>query len=163
MALDGKIAIITGPPNLPAARARYQAWLDVVTPLGIDPRSYSTEAEFSRSGGHQAIQHLLDQGCDATAIFVSTDTQAIGALNAIHQAGLRVPEDIALVSFDGTQEAEFSSPPLTVIRQPLDTMASTALTLLLDEQSRTAGIHRVVPHELIIRASCGSPSRAHPS
>ena len=55
-----------------------------------------------------------------TAIFASSDLQAIGVLRAIHEAGLRVPEDVAVVGFDGTAETEYSWPPLTVVRQPLE-------------------------------------------
>lgn len=150
-----RIAYIGGTPNLPAARARRRAWADVVAALGSDLTELAEEGAFSRAGGYRAAKSLLARRTGATALFVATDTQSVGALRALNEAGLRVPDDVAMLSFDGTEEAEFSSPPLSVIRQPLDTMASTALDLLLDPDARAGGIHRVVPHQLILRASCG--------
>lgn len=150
-----RIAFIGGTPNLPAARARRRAWADVVADTGSDPEQLAVEGAFSRAGGYRAARELLSRPSRPTALFVATDTQSVGALRALNEAGLRVPDDLAMLSFDGTEEAEFSSPPLSVIRQPLDTMASTALDLLIDAGERAHGIHRVVPHQLILRASCG--------
>jgi len=150
-----RIAYLGGPADLPAARARRRAWMDVVAPLGVSVDDLAVEGEFSRAGGYRAAKELLTRNTGSTALFVSTDTQSVGALRALGEAGMRVPEDLAMLSFDGTQEAEFSSPPLSVIRQPLETMAATAVGLLLNGDARSDGIHRVVPHQLLLRASCG--------
>ena len=88
-----------------------------------------------------------------TAIFVSSDLQAVGLLRAAHERGLRVPQDLAVVAFDGTKESEFCWPPLTVVAQPIDKMARRAVGLVLDE-SRTASYEKFVG-ELVIRKSCG--------
>ncbi len=149
-----RIALIGGPNDQPAARARQRAWAEVAAPEeGLD--RFVIEGEYSRHGGYRAARELLERGLDATAVFVAADIQAVGALRAFAEAGVRVPEDLAVLSFDGTQESEFSGPPLSVIRQPLETMASTALDLLLDAEARSAGVHRIVPHELVVRESCG--------
>ena len=88
-----------------------------------------------------------------TAIFASSDLQAVGLLRAAHERGLRVPEDLAVVAFDGTKESEFCWPPLTVVAQPIAEMARTAVRLVLDE-SRPESYEQFVG-ELVIRQSCG--------
>ena len=90
-----------------------------------------------------------------TAIFASSDLQAVGLLRAAHERGLRVPEDLAVTAFDGTKESEFSWPPLTVVAQPIQEMARTAVQLVLDEQ-RPEG-YTSFDGELVIRQSCGCP------
>jgi len=88
-----------------------------------------------------------------TAIFASSDLQAVGLLRAAHERGLRVPEDLAVVAFDGTKESEFCWPPLTVVAQPIAEMARTAVRLVLDED-RPESYEQFVG-ELLIRQSCG--------
>ena len=77
----------------------------------------------------------------------------MGLLRAAHERGLRVPEDLAVVAFDGTKESEFCWPPLTVVAQPIDEMARAAVRLVLDE-SRPAP-YETFAGELVIRQSCG--------
>jgi len=149
-----RIALIAGPHDSPAARARRRAWTELVAPAigagALD--ALVATAEYRREGGYRAALELLDRGGAPTAVFVSADVQAIGALRAFAERGVRVPHELAVLSFDGTSEAEFTSPPLSVIHQPLDAIAEAALGLLLD--GATPG-HVVVPHRLLARASCG--------
>jgi LacI family transcriptional regulator len=108
---------------------------------------------FSRIGGYDAGRQLLAATNRPTAIFVSSDLQAIGVLRAIHEAGLRIPEDVAVVAFDGTAETEYSWPPLTVVRQPLEQLAREAVRRLIDGEDAVEAI--AYPAELIVRRSCG--------
>lgn len=94
-----------------------------------------------------------------TAIFTSSDFEAIGALLAIRSAGLRVPDDIALVSFDGTAETEFTHPRLTTVRQPTEKLAAAAVAAALSTGSGDAGPEVIAP-ELIVRESCGCTAEA---
>ncbi|MEU4190502.1 LacI family DNA-binding transcriptional regulator [Kribbella sp. NPDC026611] len=112
-------------------------------------------AAFSREGGFDAMRQLLAATPRPAAVFASSDLQAVGALKAIHEAGLRIPEDVALVAFDGTAETEFSWPPMTVVRQPLERMAGEAVRRLVEGESKTSAI--TFPTELIKRRSCGCP------
>ena len=73
----------------------------------------------------------------------------------MHEAGVRVPEDLAIVSFDGSEDAEFSWPPLTTVSQPIDEMARAAVAALVDDAAEKH--HRVFTPTLIRRASCGCP------
>ena len=91
------------------------------------------------------------------AMFVHSDEQAIGILHAAAEAGVRVPEDIALVSFDGIREAGIISPGLTTVQQPIARAGSLAVDLLLRAKPGEAMElqSEMLPVELIIRHSCG--------
>jgi LacI family transcriptional regulator, galactose operon repressor len=109
--------------------------------------------EWTREGGYEGGHRLLNTSRPPTAIFASSDLEAIGLLRAAHERGLRVPEDLAVISFDGTKESEFSWPPLTVVAQPIREMASMAIELLMDEQ-RPEG-YTSFDGRLVVRRSCG--------
>ena len=109
--------------------------------------------DWSREGGYEAGHRLLSSSNPPTAIFASSDLQAVGLLRAAHERGLRVPEDLAVIGFDGTKESEFCWPPLTVVAQPIQEMARTAVQLVLDDQ-RPQG-HTSFAGELVLRQSCG--------
>jgi LacI family transcriptional regulator len=92
------------------------------------------------------------------AVFAAGDTTAQGALQAIQEAGLRVPDDIAIVGFDDLDIATQMTPKLTTIRQPVQQKGATAASLLIDKiEERANGPQRVLlPTELVIRQSCGA-------
>jgi len=108
-------------------------------------------ATFSREGGYRAAQTLLES--QPTAIFASSDLQAIGVLRALHEAGVDVPGDVAVAAFDGTPETEYTWPPLTVVRQPVEQLAREAVRRLIEGEESTEAL--TVPTELILRRSCG--------
>ncbi|GAA1680099.1 LacI family DNA-binding transcriptional regulator [Kribbella yunnanensis] len=107
---------------------------------------------FSREGGYDAGRWLVGLGERPTAVFASSDLQAIGLLRAVREAGLRVPEDLAVVAFDGTPEAEWCWPGLTVVRQPVERMAAEVVRQLVEG---TDGEATACPTELVVRKSCG--------
>ncbi|TDD40957.1 LacI family transcriptional regulator, partial [Kribbella antibiotica] len=110
------------------------------------------KVRFSRAGGYAAGLELVGMAPRPTAVFVSSDLQAVGVLRALREAGLRVPEDMAVVAFDGTAESEWCWPPLTVVRQPLERMAEEVVRQLIEGP---AGSPAAYPAELVIRRSCG--------
>ena len=148
------IGCIAGPEGLPSAAARRAGWRDAMVAAGPVPENLATAAPFSRAGGYVAARRLLVTRTRPTALFASSDVQAVGALHAVHELGLRVPEDLALVSFDGTEEAEFATPPLTVVQQPVRHIADAVLDLLACRPGHPAG-HVMLDYELIARQSCG--------
>ncbi|WP_329004010.1 LacI family transcriptional regulator [Kribbella sp. NBC_00709] len=131
---------------------RELGWQDALEAGGLElgPIARTT---FSRAGGRAAANTLLEATNRPTAIFASSDLQAVGVLTALREAGLRVPEDIAVVAFDGTAETEYTWPPLTVVRQPLEQMAQAAVSRLIDGEAAVEAI--TFPTELIVRKSCG--------
>lgn len=135
-----------------SADPRERGWLDALREGGR-PDGPVVRVDWSREGGHAGGARLLNTATPPTAIFASSDLQAIGLLRAAYERGLRIPEDLAVIAFDGTKESEFCWPPLTVLAQPLQQMADAAVALILD---RDRGDEHV-PFEprLIVRRSCG--------
>lgn len=151
------IGCVRGPTGIAAAEERVAGWRSALRSAKLPhPRNLVVAGEFTREGGYRATLELLAGSPAPTAVFVSSDVQAIGALSAVREAGLRVPSDVAVVSFDGTDESAFTDPPLTAIREPLADMAAKALSLLLDGDC--SGDH-LLPVELVTRASCGCDTR----
>jgi LacI family transcriptional regulator len=110
-------------------------------------------APFTRVGGYHAGLRLLQGPEPPTAVVTGSDLQAVGLLRAARELRLRIPDDVALASFDGTEEASFTGPPLTTSRQPIDAMAEAAVTAVLAPGPPDG--HQVFGTELIIGESCG--------
>lgn len=115
---------------------------------------------FDRDGGYSTGLELLDRTDRPTAVVTSSDLQAIGALKAARTLGIRVPEDVAIVSFDGTEETRYSAPPLTTVRQPVSAMAAATITQVVSDG---APGHEVFPMDLVVRRSCGCPGEERQS
>jgi LacI family transcriptional regulator len=107
---------------------------------------------FTVDGGYTAARTLLSGPERPSAVLAASDLQAYGVMHAIRDAGLRIPDDIAVVSFDGTTLSAHTWPPLTVVRQPLHAMAEAALTQVLDGGPP---LHTDFDMDLVIRSSCG--------
>jgi LacI family transcriptional regulator len=103
-------------------------------------------------------RRMLGRACPPTAIFAASDLLGLGVLRAAHELGVGVPDDLAVVCFDGTSETEFSWPPLTAVRQPLAEMTSAAVNQLLDGSAVRTSEHQMFKMTLIIRRSCGCTS-----
>ncbi len=110
---------------------------------------------FTREGGYRAGQELLARAERPTAVFVSSDQQSAGLLCALHEAGLRLPEDLAVFSFDGAPESEFTWPRLSTVAQPITNLAQAALDALLTPEPGQETQTNIFPTELVLRTSCG--------
>ena len=152
------IACVAGPVWLPAAQQRRTGWAQALAEAGLhaDTEQVAHE-EFTAAGGARAVRTLLDRPDRPTAVFVSSDVQALGVLSACNQLGVHVPRDLAVVSFDGSDAAAYSNPPLTCVRQPVEELARRAVSHLLDKvtEPRTPSAHHTLEAELVVRASCG--------
>jgi LacI family transcriptional regulator len=152
-----RVATITGPHNMIAGLDRRDGYLAALRDRGLvaEP-ALMREGDFTEAGGYHQAQRLLPAHPDA--IFAASDTMARGAMRALREAGVRVPEDVAVVGFDDLPFAAHTDPPLTTVRQPVlrtGQLAVEGLLEILKEPSPQP--HRVVlPTELVIRASCGS-------
>ena len=157
-----RIGYIGGPRDVPVSRARYRGWRDVMVENSPDTdlESLVINPPFSRAGGAAGATELLSRELPPTALFIASDLQAMGSLYACAVMGLIVPDDVALISFDGTQETEYSVPPLTVVKQPVGELARTAVARVL-ATDRTAGASRtIIPHSIVLRRSCGCEAPA---
>jgi DNA-binding LacI/PurR family transcriptional regulator len=104
------------------------------------------------------MNSLLNNGASPTAAFVASDVVAIGAMTAIREHGLRIPQDIALVGFDDIPFAHFVDPPLTTVHIPAIDLACKASEVLLQLIRREFPEERqiLLPASLVVRRSCGA-------
>jgi LacI family transcriptional regulator len=154
-----RIGAITGPLQMEAAIARRNGYKQALLEAGIPINpTLIAHGDFTQESGYRAMQRLLLTEPRPTAVFAASDLMADGALRAIREAGLVVPDDLALVGFDDSPLAQYSNPPLTSIRQPLAEMGSTAVQTLIDQirnpDRPTTQLY--LPTTLIIRRSCGA-------
>ena len=148
------IGIVTG-PQLEQQRvdSRRSGWLRALASAGMKPGPV-IETDFTRQGGYQGMGRRLRSGPPPRAIFAASDLLAVGALRALHEAELSVPEDVAVVSFDGSAESDFSRPRLTSLRQPINEIAELAVAQALGSGTTVASRRRI-RGTLVVRESCG--------
>jgi DNA-binding LacI/PurR family transcriptional regulator len=151
-----RIAFISGPDLLASARERRDAFLRRLE----DPRSGPRrdipieEGNHKVDGGLEAMLRLLQRSPRPTAVIASNDLTAIGAMRAIRQWGLRVPEDISVVGFDDIQMAEFTEPPLTTVRLLRTEVARLACDALMQSiATHGAGVEFCMSTVLVVRCS----------
>jgi len=151
------IAFISGPPALHSARTRREAFLSKLNSAGrTRSEPIVVEGDHTVDGGLAAMQTLLAQNPRCSAVIGSNDLSAIGALRAIHRAGLRIPEDISLVGFDDIHLADFTEPPLTTIRLSRTDVAMRAISWLIaeiEEREPPAKLTSPIETHLVIRQS----------
>jgi DNA-binding LacI/PurR family transcriptional regulator len=149
-----KIAHIAGNQDWLAANRRKSGYLTTMAKHSFKTIAI-TQGDWTPKSGYEAAQLLLE-GEKFTAIFVANDAMAIGALRALSEDGLRVPEDVSLVSVDDSAESEYMQPALTSVRQQFDLVGAALLTKLLNqiEGVSTSGPKRkLIPGILTSRES----------
>ncbi len=149
-----RIAAIPPSLNLINGQWRYATWKETLQQHGLEPGP-SHEAKYTFRSGYEAMQHILATGSTFTAVLVGSDTMALGALRALHEHGLRIPEDVSVLSFDNAELAAFTEPALTTVNfdfREQDRMAVTYLVEIL--QNPDMKLHqRVLLPDLVIRES----------
>ncbi|WP_396129188.1 LacI family DNA-binding transcriptional regulator [Exiguobacterium mexicanum] len=152
------IAHIAGDSSIDAGAARVKGYELAMHALDlpIQPGYLVNAGFFSVEEGKQAMEQLLQLSSPPTAVFVAGDQMAIGAIEAVHEHGLRVPEDISVIGYDDIEMIKYITPKLTTIRQDTDEIGEAAAELLIEQMTakerRTE--RRVIPVRLIERASC---------
>lgn len=124
-------------------------------------KDWIVPGDFTEVSGYFATQQILAAEPRPTAIFAANDSMAVGALSALRDAGLRVPEDVAVVGFDDIPIAEYVSPSLSTVRVSIATLGTRAAERLfasIKAHNKTERKHEVLPTELVIRRSCGASS-----
>ena len=134
-----RIACITGPLDKKPARLRLEGCLVAMARAGLPvPDGYQITGDFEFSGGYEAMQTLLQKAERPQAVFIGNDAMAVGAYQALYQAGLRVPDDIAIVGYDDIELARYMTPPLTTIHQPKDELGELAIDVLIHRMAQPA-------------------------
>ena len=152
-----RIAMLTGPSDWNSARDRREGYIQALQANGVSPDpELIIEAAWLHRDGYLGMQMLLEKKVPFSAVFAQNDRLARGAISALHQAGLRVPEDVSVIGYDDVPEAEFSDPPLTTIRQPMKEIGQAATRLLIQmiENPETSPTQVLFDTELVVRSSC---------
>lgn len=152
-----EIAVIGGDRAVSdPARLRYEGCLKAFQTHSIpfDPRLDYESVRFSFADGYKAAKSLLARGRTFTALFAMSDVMAIGAIRALRDSGLRVPEDVSVMGFDGLTIGQYTVPTLTTIRQSVPELAERSIRMLLENiHSPSAPRHEIVPVSLEKRES----------
>ncbi|WP_344124956.1 LacI family DNA-binding transcriptional regulator [Luedemannella flava] len=158
-----RIGLIAGPTHALASRARldgYRAALDAAG-VPIDP-GLIRQGDFQISSGVENARHLLGLPNPPTAIFASSDRDAIGIYQVAYELGIRIPKDLSVVGFDDIPPASWLTPPLTTVRQPLADMAGAAVDLVVDlaRGKQPSRREATFSADLMVRGSTGAPRTA---
>ena len=157
-----RIAAITGPEDMMCSLARLDGYRSAMNSAGLPiDEDLLAFGNFQVDGGRDRAKVLLAMDDRPTAIFAGSDLQALGVLDAARAAGLRVPQDLSVVGYDDLQLAQWSSPALTTVHQPLTRMAEEAARLVIRmSEEELESIPRMdLATRLVIRestAACGS-------
>lgn len=159
-----RIATIAGPERTAWGTDRLDGYKQALVENGIsvDPALiFRVEDNFGQRNGYECMKMLLGVHTPPEAMFVASDLMALGAARAIHEANLRIPEDIALVCFDQFVADSFEL-GLTTMLQPFNEMASTAVDLLISQIDNPGQVpvQKVLPLQLVVRESCGAAQSA---
>ena len=152
-----RFAIIGGDREVSdTTKLRYEGCLEAFAAHGIvfDPQLDYENARFSYEGGYQAACNLLDRGRDFTALFAMSDVMAIGAIRALNDRGIHVPEHVSVMGFDGLQVGEFIQPRLSTVCQDPQELAARSVDILLENiKNPQSPRYETVPVQIQLRES----------
>ncbi|MEV0196278.1 LacI family DNA-binding transcriptional regulator [Nonomuraea sp. NPDC050691] len=154
--------VVSGPEEFGCTQERLAGFLDAYSEAGITiDDSHVVPGEFTFDDGRDAVRRALAGGARFDAIFAHNDLLAAGALVALREAGLRVPDDVAVVGFDDVDVASYTDPALTTVRQPLREMGEAAARLLLDHVggSPSPTLSRTIATTLVVRGSTSATGK----
>jgi LacI family transcriptional regulator len=161
-----RIAHVAGPLEWREARDRRDGWLAALTDAGLEPGPVAV-ATWSSAGGASAAAQILDTGPEIDGLFAASDQIALGALHVANARGIAIPDQLAVVGFDGWPEAAHFTPSLTTIRQPLNELGKLAvreLVTALDAEPGAYGPHAIqLPVELLPGDSAPLPGADSPT
>jgi DNA-binding LacI/PurR family transcriptional regulator len=129
--------------------------MDALTACGLSPADSCEAAEWMPRDGYQAANQLLNHGTRFSGLIISNDYLALGAMLALNERGLRIPEDISIVGFDDAPESAYYLPPLTTIRQDYEALGMESIHYLVEliNNQEASICQRVLVPQLIIRQS----------
>jgi LacI family transcriptional regulator len=143
-----KIAFVGGPTDTSSNEERFHGYTEALEAAGIEARpAYIVGGDFKRESGYQATKGLLQLESRPDAIFAANDLLALGAIQAIREQGLRLPEDIAVMGFDDIEFAALPEIQLTTVTQPKYEMGKLALQTLVTQMK---GAERVVARKIML-------------
>ncbi|SMB97711.1 LacI family DNA-binding transcriptional regulator [Deinococcus hopiensis] len=155
-----RIALLSGPQRWYDARLRLDGWTEALNGAGLAPVSI-LEGDWSAVSGFGLTQELLAARIPFTGLLVGNDQMALGALWALHEREISVPDDVSIVGYDDIPESRFFHPPLTTVRQDFATLGALSLAALLRavESPNSHANPQVLKPELVIRRSTAVAAR----
>ena len=149
-----RIGLVGAPINTTAGLDRLNGFVEglALSGMALNP-TLRVDGDFSEASGYTAMRNLIPK--QPEAVFVASDNMAVGALRALREAGIKVPEDMAIMGFDGLPSSETATPALTTIKQPVTATGARAVHILNDLVTgvATAPVAELMPVELVIRES----------
>ena len=153
------VGLVNGPDHFGVVRERESGYRLALRAAGIEPRpAWMSSGDFRIEGGYEAARAILSQPERPRALFVANFLMALGALQAIRELGLQIPQDVALMTFDDMPWGASMNPPLSTVAQPVRELGRTAAALLLERLADPSRAARkiVLETELVLRESCGT-------
>ena len=155
-----RVATITGPERNTDARQRLAGYRAALREAGVEvSEELELHGDFSEPSGYEAARALLRLAPRPTAVFVGNDKMAVGMMGALSDAGVRVPEDLAVVGFDDIEMAHYLNPPLTTVHVDTYRLGERAVERFLSlarDGAADGPRHEVLPTTLVVRGSCGA-------
>ncbi|WP_186577098.1 LacI family DNA-binding transcriptional regulator [Aquibacillus kalidii] len=154
---ERNIGYIGGGTDSVVSRNRKIGFEDTMKQLGIPiNKAWIHEGDFYETSGYESMNKMFDSGSYPQAIFAASDMMAFGAIRAIKDKGLRVPEDIRVIGCDDIDACRFSYPTLTTVKQHKDRLGKLAAHMLVDLINEERQIKPIfIDSELVVRESCG--------
>jgi LacI family transcriptional regulator len=162
-----RIGILKGAEGNADASERLRGYRAALVDAGIEPGPFEAAGAFTEESGFHAARDLLHREVAPTAIFAANDAMAIGALSALRDASLHVPDDVALAGFDDIPMARYMDPPLSTVRVNISALGELATTRLLaavrDRENHTPRME-TLPTTVVLRGSSQPPPPvSHPA
>lgn len=157
-----RIACITGPSFLTPSAKRVHGYRKTMGAAGLPiNEAWVVQGDFRPQSGYSVMNTLLALPDPPTAVFACNDLMAIGAMHAVHEQSLQVPDDISIIGFDDIMFASYTMPPLTTVSQPSYEMGLIAAEILINRlsDSRSQSRQEILSPTLVIRESCRALSR----
>ena len=152
-----RIACITGPSYLTPSAKRVHGYLKTLQDAGLPiDEALIVQGDFRPQSGYSGMNTLLKLPDPPTAVFACNDMMAIGAMHAIHEAELHIPDDISIIGFDDIMFTAYTMPPLTTVAQPSYEMGLIAAEILINRlaDAKSQSRQEILPPTLVIRESC---------
>lgn len=155
-----EIALLAGPRSSVSARLRFEGWQQALAQQQLQATAVM-EGDWSALSGYQQVTRLLNEGPQPGAILVANDQMALGALRAITEAGLKVPNDISVIGYDDTADSACFIPPLTTIKQDFRTLGKNSVARIVEmiQQPEAPTRSELLPVSLVIRKTTAAPGR----
>ncbi|GAA2410381.1 LacI family DNA-binding transcriptional regulator [Actinomadura vinacea] len=153
-----RLAMISGPEDLPNARRRLRAFEQAAARHGLQvPKTLIAHGDYTADSGDRLMRHLLRERVRPDAVFIANNLMTLGALRAVRESSVRVPDELSIASFDDVAWFEVTDPPVTAIAQPVVDLGTAAVRALTDLIAGRPAPSARIDARLVIRASCRTP------